>query len=257
MPPSGLWPPRPRSRLASQGSAGGHAPRRRSPAALAPPPATGQRPRPRRTAHPGCPTGTAARPPPRLEGCRHGARARRRERRGNPRTRPPSGLPLSPGRHACLSHCPPARYAAPDPPPQSTPQPGTAGPVASRLSIYSPAPLGRENGGQPLKCTKRFPGDPLNYVSGPCTIFFPYKVGHLLGPEVYIERTWSKFGPFHVTLPPNPLPTPPARPPRHRPCAPRLPSGGPGRPVGAGGRRRAQAGAGRPPGPAPTANWPA
>jgi hypothetical protein len=26
-------------------------------------------------------------------------------------------------------------------------------------------------------------------------------VGHLFGPEVYIERTWSKFGTFHVTCP--------------------------------------------------------
>jgi hypothetical protein len=126
VPPSGPWPPRPRNRLASQGSAHGHAPRRRSPAALAPPPATGQRPRSPGTAHLGCPTGTAARPPPRLEGCRHGGHARRRERRGNPRTRPPSGLPLGPGRHACLSHCPPARDAAPDPPPQSIDPP--AGP---------------------------------------------------------------------------------------------------------------------------------
>ena len=196
MPPSGHRP-RPRNQLASPGSARGHAPRR----PIRPPTPAGNWPAatpPRGTAHLGCPTGTAAPPPPRLEGCRHGGRARRRQRRGNPRTRPPSGLPLGPGRHACLPHCPPARYAAPDPPPQSTPQPGTAGPVASRLSVYSPAPLGRENGGQPLKCTESFPGDPLNYVSGPCAIFFPHKVGHRFGPEVYIERTWSEFGPFHV-----------------------------------------------------------
>ena len=196
VPPSGPWP-RPRNQLASPGSARGHGPRR----PIRPPTPAGNWPAatpPRGTAHLGCPTGTAAPPPPRLEGCRHGGRARRRQRRGNPRTRPPSGLPLGPGRHACLSHCPPARYAARDPPPQSTPQPGTAGPVASRLSIYSPAPLGRENGGQPLKCTESFPGDPLNHVSGPCAIFFPHKVGHRFGPEVYIERTWSKFGPFHV-----------------------------------------------------------
>jgi hypothetical protein len=202
VPPSGLWPPGPRDRLASQDSARGHAPAPRrllrlpAPHPPPPPPATGQRPRPRGTARLGCTTGTAAPPPPRLEGCRHGGRERRRERRGNPRTRPPSGLPLGPGRHACWSHCPPARHAAPDPPPQSTFQPGTAGPVASRLSIYSPTPLGWENGGQPLKWTEDFPGDPLNYVSGPCTIFSPYKVGRLFGPEVDIERTWSKFGPF-------------------------------------------------------------
>jgi hypothetical protein len=162
------------------------------------PPATGQRPRPPGTARLGCPTGTAAPPPPRLEGCRHGGRERRRERRGNPRTWPPSGLPLGPGRHACWSHCPPARHAAPDPPPQSTFQPGTAGPVASRLSIYSPTPLGWENGGQPLKCTEDFPGDPVNYVSGPCTIFSPYEVGRLFGPEVCIERTWSKIRPIYL-----------------------------------------------------------
>jgi len=175
VPPSGPWP-RPRNQLASPGSARGHAPRR----PIRPPTPAGNWPAatpPRGTAHLGCPTGTAAPPPPRLEGCRHGGRARRRQRRGNPRTRPPSGLPLGPGRHACLFHCPPARYAAPDPPPQSTPQPGTAGPVASRLSVYSPAPLGRENGGQPLKCTESFPGDPLNYVSGPCAIFFPMQSG--------------------------------------------------------------------------------
>ena len=71
--------------------------------------------------------------------------------------------------------------------------------MASRLSIYSPTPLGWENGGQPLKCTESFPGDPLNYASGPCMIFSPYKVGHPFSPEVYIERTWSKYGPFHVT----------------------------------------------------------
>ena len=173
---------------------------RHSPAALPPPPATGQRPRPPGTAHLGCPTGTTAPPPPRLEGYRHGGRERRHERRGNPRTRPPSGRPLGPGRHACLSHCPPARYAAPGPPPQSTPRPGTAGPVASRLSIYSPTPLGGGNGGHPVKCTKSCPGGPLNHVGGPCTTFYPYKVGHRFGPKVYLERTWSPFGPSHATF---------------------------------------------------------
>lgn len=42
VPPSGLWPPRPRRRLACQGAARGHAPAAPHP----PPPATGQRPRP-------------------------------------------------------------------------------------------------------------------------------------------------------------------------------------------------------------------
>ena len=179
VPPSGLWP-RPRNQLASPGSARGHAPQGHRPSGL-----PDRRRRPAAAPAGGLPP-------------LHGGRARRRRRRGNPRTRPPSDLPLGPGRHACLSHGPPARYAAPDPPPQSTLQPGTAGPVASRLSMYSPTPLGWENGGQPLECIKNFPGDPLNYVSGPCTIFFPYKVGHRFGPEVDIERTWSKFGPFHV-----------------------------------------------------------
>jgi len=81
-------------------------------------------------------------PPHRRPGwraCRHGGRARRRQRRGNPRTRPPSGLPLDPGRHACLSHCPPARYAAPDPPPQST---SSRAPLARWLlaSLYTLRP---------------------------------------------------------------------------------------------------------------------
>jgi len=115
---------------------------------------------------------------------------------------------------------------------------GEAGGTTSSYT-YSPTPLGRENGGQPLKCTESFPGDPLNYVSGPCTIFFPYKVGHRFGPEGYIERTWSEFGPFHVTCPPTHCP-----PRQHArlaiaPASPVCPRGGPST---AGGRRRAQEG---------------
>jgi hypothetical protein len=180
-------------------------------------------------APPGAPPIWAARPapPPRLEGCRHGGRARRRRRRGNPRTRPPSDLPLGPGRHACLSHCPPARYAAPDPPPQSTLQPGTAGPVASRLSIYSPTPLGWENGGQPLECTKNFPGDPLNYVSGPCTMFFPIQSGPPFWSRSGHRTDLVKIRPISRGLPGQNRACPksclpagaasPARPPLHTP----------------------------------------
>jgi hypothetical protein len=203
VPPSGPWP-RPRNQLASPGSARGHGPPSSPPApgapsALPPPPATGQRPRP-----PGAPPIWAARPapPPRRRGWRAAATGAARAGAsggGTPGRGRRRAFRLARGvTPACPTARPPARYAAPDPPPQSTPQPGTAGPVASRLSIYSPAPLGRENGGQPLKCTESFPGDPLNYVSGPCAIFFPHKVGHRFGPEVYIERTWSKFGPFRV-----------------------------------------------------------
>jgi len=120
---------------------------------------------------------------------------------------------------------------------------GEAGGTTSSYT-YSPTPLGRENGGQPLKCTKRFPGDPLNYVSGPCTIFFPYKVGHRFGPEVDIERTWSKFGLFHVTCPPTHCP------PRQRARLAIAPAS-PVCPPGAFDGRRAQAGAGRLPCPRP------
>ena len=72
-----------------------------------------------------------------------------------------------------------------------------------------------------------------------------------------------KIRPISRDLPSNPLPTPPARPPRHRPCVPRLPPGG------TLDGRRAQAGAGRLPCPRPPptgqfrvcpklspANWP-
>jgi hypothetical protein len=91
-------------------------------------------------------------------------------------------------------------------------------------------------------------------------------VGHLLGPEVYIERTWSEFGPFHVTCPPTHCP-----PRQHARLAialapPVCPRGGlaGGRALeGAGGRRKAAG----PPSPPPTgqfrvcpkmspANWP-
>jgi hypothetical protein len=64
---------------------------------------------------------------------------------------------------------------------------------------YSPTPFGWGNGEQALKSPENFPGGALNYVSGPCTIFFPYKVGHLLRPVTHFKRTWSKFTHFHVT----------------------------------------------------------
>jgi hypothetical protein len=55
--------------------------------------------------------------------------------------------------------------------------------VASRLTIYSPTPVGWGNAEQALKCPEKFRGGALNYVSGPCTIFSPYQVGHPFGPE--------------------------------------------------------------------------
>jgi hypothetical protein len=130
------------------------------------------------------PSGLAARHPPlhRRPGWRAAAahRARRDEGKGTPaRSRHrasrlaravTSDRPIAPS---------PAAHGAP---PQSTSQPGAAGPVASRLTIYSPTPIGWGNGQQALKCTKDFPGDAVNYVRGPCTIFFPYKVGHPVSP---------------------------------------------------------------------------
>jgi len=76
---------------------------------------------------------------------------------------------------------------------------------------YSPTPFGWGNGEQALKSPKDFPGGALNYVSGPCTIFFPYKVGHLLRPVTPFKRTWSKFPHFHVTTHSTPQPRPPRR----------------------------------------------
>ena len=64
---------------------------------------------------------------------------------------------------------------------------------------YSPTPFGWGTGEQALKSPENFPGGALNYVSGPCTIFFPYKVGHLLRPVTHFKRTWSKFTHSHVT----------------------------------------------------------
>ena len=80
---------------------------------------------------------------------------------------------------------------------------------------YSPTPFGWGNGEQALKCTKRFPGGALNYVSGPCTIFFPYKVGRPLRPVTHFKRTWSKSAHFHVTA--HSIPR--CRPHRGRSCA--------------------------------------
>ena len=134
---------------------------------------------------------------------------------------------------------PPASHApaASGPPPQSTLQPGAVGPVASRLTIYSPTPVGWGNGEQALMCPKRVPGGALNYVSGPCRVFVPYKVGRLLSPETQFKRTWSRFAQFHVTWPPIPQP----RPHRRRCC---VTDGAPGRrpgrrPVGSGRPGRA------------------
>jgi hypothetical protein len=118
-------------------------------------------------------------PPPRLEGrCRtpstpprgEGTPARSRHRASRLARAVTSDRPIAPS------------PAAHDAPPQSTSQPGAAGPVASRLTIYSPTPVGGGNGQQALKSPKSFPGDALNYVSDPCTMFFPYKVGHPVSP---------------------------------------------------------------------------
>jgi hypothetical protein len=76
---------------------------------------------------------------------------------------------------------------------------------------------------------KSFPGGALNYVSGPCRFFVPYKVGHLLSPETHFKRTWSKFAHFHVTWPPIPQP----RPHRRRFC---VADGAPGRRLVGSGR---------------------
>ena len=117
---------------------------------------------------------------------------------------------------------------------------------------YSPTPVGWGNGEQALKCPKSFPGGALNYVSGPCTIFFPYKVGHLLSPETQFKRTWSKFAHFHVTTPSIPQP----RPHRRRFC---VADGAPGRRLPVARRPATQEGAGAAGEPGagwPTANWP-
>jgi hypothetical protein len=74
-------------------------------------------------------------------------------------------------------HPPAHPPAAPGAPPQSASQPGAAGPVASRLTIYSPTPLGPEKAQQALKSPKTFPGDAVYYVRGTCTVSFPYQVG--------------------------------------------------------------------------------
>ena len=93
--------------------------------------------------------------------------------------------------------------------------------------------------------------------------FFPIQSGPPFWSRSVHRTDLVKIRPISRDLPSNPLPTPPARPPRHRPCVPRLPSGG-----GLDGRR-AQAGAGRLPCPRPPptgqfrvcpklspANWP-
>lgn len=108
-------------------------------------------------------------------------RGHRHERRGTPGRSRRRAFRLARG--ITPGHPTARSPATPGPPPQSTSQPGAAGPVASRLTIYSPPPFGWGNARQALKCTKTFPGALLNYVSGPCTGFFPYKVGHLFGPE--------------------------------------------------------------------------
>lgn len=173
-PPGSVAARRPRRRLANWGSARGCAAR----------PPTGNWPAPRgprhRTAHLGWLAGsrrpTAAAGRERRHGGR-GTPARRRRRASRLARGVTPGLPTA--------HSP----AAPGPPPQSTlqPQPGAAGPAASRLAMYSPTPFGWGFCRQPLTCTKDFPGAALSHVSGPCTIFFsPYNVGHPVSPGPHI-----------------------------------------------------------------------
>lgn len=77
---------------------------------------------------------------------------------------------------------------------------------------YSPTPFGWGNGEQALKSPEDFPGGALNYVSGLCATFFPYKVGHLLRPVTHFKRTWSKFTHFHVAAYSIPQFRPPSAP---------------------------------------------
>jgi hypothetical protein len=171
--PSTGEPSRPRRRAPLLSSLRPHPPPNRQLAGC--PPGRGLAPHPSGLAdrHPTAP------PPPRLEGrCRtpstpprgEGTPARSRHRASRLARAVTSDRPIAPS------------PAAHDAPPQSTSQPGAAGPVASRLTIYSPTPVGGGNGQQALKSPKSFPGDALNYVSDPCTIFFPYKVGHPVSP---------------------------------------------------------------------------
>jgi hypothetical protein len=210
-----------------------------------PPPTPPPGPRPRRPSPhrqlAGAPGGLAAAPQGWLAGShrpsgRRGSRVARRA----PRPRPPArgeGTPARSHRRASrlargvtsglpTSHAP----AASGPPPQSALQPGAVGPVASRLTIYSPTPFGWGNGEQALKSPEDFPGGAPNYVSGLCATFFPYKVGHLLRPVTHFKRTWSKFAHFHVTA----YSIPQFRPHRRRSCthggSPGRRPTGPGRP---------------------------
>ena len=93
----------------------------------------------------------------------------------------------------CLPPGPTALPAVRDPPSWPTFQPGAAGPVASRLSTYSPTPFGGQKCQQALICTKVAGRDILHYGGGPSTAFFPYKVGHPPGPVTHFKRTWSKL----------------------------------------------------------------
>src|SRR6185312_8819202 len=117
-----------------------------APSALPPPPATGQRPRP-----PGAPPTWAARPAPppyRRPGWRAAATgAARAGASGGEPEAAAVGPSAWPGASRLLVPLParPPRCARPAAAVDL--QPGPAGPVASRLAIYSPTPLGRENGG--------------------------------------------------------------------------------------------------------------
>jgi hypothetical protein len=175
----------PRRRLASPAA---HAMPPPLPPATPPTAPLPRRPSPHRQLA-GAPGASGASPPPRRAGwpASHRPSGRRGSRVVRRAPRPPAqgeGTPARFHRRASrlargvtsglpTSHAP----AASGPPPQSTLQPGAVGPVASRLTIYSPTPIGWGNGEQALKCPKDFPGGALNYVSGPCRFFFPIQSG--------------------------------------------------------------------------------
>ncbi|KAJ5465358.1 hypothetical protein N7458_001044 [Penicillium daleae] len=149
-----------------------------------PSPSTGERRRPSVWAGWPAPTTPTAAAAERTAAARRG---HRHERRGTPGRSRRRAFRLARG--ITPGHPTPRSPATPGPPPQSTSQPGAAGPVASRLTIYSPTPFGWGNAQQALKCTEIFPGALLNY------------------------GTWWKFGRFHVTTPqPGPWPWPCVRP---------------------------------------------
>ncbi|OKP02082.1 hypothetical protein PENSUB_7189 [Penicillium subrubescens] len=140
-----------------------------------PPPPTPCHPlSPTRAAHlptgnwPAPPGASRASPPPRRAGwpASHRPSGRRGLRVVRRAPRPPAQGERTPARfhrrasrlaHGVTSGLPTSRApAASGPPPQSTLQPGAVGPVASRLTIYSPTPFGWGN-----ESRKRRPAPPM------------------------------------------------------------------------------------------------